>query len=528
MRLTKLLMTFLAIFLLIITPSIGKANSAYIINGILTESAPETFESDVKQITEFNNWYNRYTNYPSGYSMIYPRDMIVDVSLSAVRTVFANNITKIEVYYDDFSNTETTARNYIHYGNRFLRNTDDHTVTLDSTFSVNGFKTHLLKWERRKLARVENDKNYYASAEIIKNSSEVYTIFIKSSQPIQNELAIIESFKIIDKLGQAGIYKRNARSFSKFNSETVSFYDKYFSPTSKLTWGLFEPSAPETFSYLAPLETAMDYTFPILLRYQSLEENAPIRGLNKAYEQGRYVELTLQTVNPGLVNALRSQSANANARIIYQMLDGQYDDYLHEYAARLKAFGHPVLFRLNNEMNGDWCWYSAYYTSKDTDLYIALWKYIHSIFMAEGVENVLWVWNPHDVSRPDFKWNHYLTYYPGDEYVDIIGLTGYNNGTYFPGEKWREFDEIYQPIYDEYTAIFPKPLMITEFASNSVGGDKAAWLQNMFNSINKYPAIKAAVWWSGIDYDENGNPGRIYLIDESEEYLKIFRENLPE
>lgn len=527
MKLTRLLMTILAIFLFLSAPSAVNANPAYIINGVLTDTMPTTSETDLKQIAEFNEWYNRYTDYPGGYSIIYPRDMIVDVSLSAVRTVFANDKTKIEVYYDNFINTETSARDYIYYGNKFLRNTEDHTVTFNSTFTVNGYKSHLLKWERRKLSRVDNDKNYYASAEIIKNTSEVYTIFIKSSQPIENELDIIESFEITDKQGTAGIYKTAAKSVSILNSETAGFHNKYFSPNSKLTWGLFEPSAPETFSYLKPLEAAMDHTFPILLRYQSLEENAPIRGLSKAYDQGRYVELTLQTVNPGLANALRSNAENDNARIVYQVLDGQYDDYLHDYAVRLKTFGHPVLFRLNNEMNGDWCWYSAYYTSKDADLYIALWKYIHGIFMAEGVDNVLWVWNPHDVSRPDFKWNHFLAYYPGDEYVDIIGLTGYNTGTYFPGEQWREFDTIYQPIYNEYSAIFPKPLMITEFASSSVGGDKAAWLHNMFNSIDKYPAIKVAIWWSGIDYDEKGNPGRIYLIDESEEYLNIFRDNLP-
>ncbi|MDD4600861.1 hypothetical protein SDC9_22893 [bioreactor metagenome] len=507
--------------------SIAWASPSYIVNGVLTDESTISPNNDVKQISNHNEWYNRYTNYPSGYTFLYPRHMIVDVSLSAVRTVFADETTKIEIYHDNFSGTETDAHSYINYGNQFLNNTADHTVALDTTFWDSGYQVHLLKWERRKLARVINDKNYYVSAEIIRSPSEVYTVFIKSSLPIENELDIINSFTFIDKQGTAGIYKKPTASASQLNKETAAFYNQYFSPGSKLTWGLFEPSAPETFSYLDPLETAMDHTFPILLRYQSLEENAPIRGLAKAYEKGRTIELTLQTVNPGLVDALKARSDNDNAHIVYEILDGNYDDYLHTYASRLKTFGHPVLFRLNNEMNGDWCWYSAYYTAKDTDLYIALWKYIHTIFAEEGVDNVLWVWNPHDLSRPDFKWNHYLTYYPGDEFVDIIGMTGYNTGTYFPGESWREFDEIYAPLYRDYNALFSKPLMITEFASNSVGGDKAAWLHTMFNSLDNYPNIKVAVWWSGIDYDAKGYPGRIYLIDESDEYLKIFQERLP-
>lgn len=500
------------------------ANPQYILNGQYTENDTSGPDDDLKQLEDYNEWYKIYTDYPAGYSLIYPRSMTPDISLSAVRTTLSDNTTKIEIYYEDFSGSATSTRDYVYYGNRALRNSDAHTITTDTVTWTNGYKTHLLKWERPKLAHVENDKNYYACADIIKNSSEVYTIFIKSSQPIQNEMDIINSFKLLEKQGKQHIYKPSSPASTKRSIETQNFYNRYFSSTSKLTWGIFEPSAPETFSYLTPLESAMNYTFPILLRYQSLEESVPLRGLEKAYEHGRYLELTLQTVQPGEVNALQAGKSQDNAKLVYQILDGQYDEYFHQYAARLKIFGHPVLFRLNNEMNGDWCWYSAYYTSKDADLYIALWKYIHGIFTEEGVDNVLWVWNPHDLSRPDFKWNHYLTYYPGDEYVDIIGMTGYNTGTYFPGEKWREFEAIYDPLYSEYTAVFPnKPFMITEFASNSVGGNKAAWIERMLTSIDKYPNIKAAVWWSGIDYDRNNQPGRIYLIDEEETYLKIFQ-----
>lgn len=166
------------------------------------------------------------------------------------------------------------------------------------------------------------------------------------------------------------------------------------------------------------------------------------------------------------------------------------------------------------------------YYSKDAELYTASWRYIRHIFDENGVDNVLWVWNPHDLSFPDFKWNHYLRYYPGDEYVDIIGLTGYNTGNYFAGEKWREFSEIYPSIYAEYDQHFAKPFMITEFGSNSVGGNKAAWMGKMFDQMGRFTKIKIAVWWNGIDWDTSGKPGRIYLLDETEETTAAFREGL--
>ena len=177
-------------------------------------------------------------------------------------------------------------------------------------------------------------------------------------------------------------------------------------------------------------------------------------------------------------------------------------------------------------MNGDWCWYSAFYTARDASLYRSVWRYLHRYFADQGVTNLIWVWNPHDIALPAFAWNHHLMYYPGDDVVDVVGLTGYNTGTYFPGEKWRTFQEIYDPLYAEYSALYNKPFMITEFAANSVGGDKPAWIRQMFQDTQRYPNIKVAVWWNGVDYDVNDQPGRVYLIDQTPEVVAAMREGL--
>jgi len=518
----------ICINLIILTVSTAANEITYIINGTITTDDTRQPDDDFKKLEAHNTWFNHYTDFANGYSIIYPIHMKADVSLSPIRTLFADDQTTIEIYYDNFTNTASNAIDYIHYGNRFISNTRDHTIEENKTIWINNHKVHLLKWTRRQLSRIPNDKNHYVSAEIVKNNYEVYTIFIKSSQAIENELDIINSFTFLDRQGTAHIKKPDGHSLTQMNQETQAFWHKYFSKNSPLQWGVFEPSAPETLEDLTVLEDKVGSKLSFLIRYQTLDEQFPLYGLQQAYENHKYVELTLQTIRPGMIDALSTNNQDNNASVIYDILDGQYDNYLHEYAQQLKSFGHPVLFRLNNEMNGDWCWYSAYYTAKDAELYKALWIYIHTIFAQHNVDNVIWIWNPHDVSKPDFKWNHYMTYYPGDEYVDVIGLTGYNTGTYFPGEQWRGFDNIYQTIYAEYNELFPKPFMISEFGSNSVGGDKAQWINAMFDTIKQFSNIKVAIWWSGIDYDKNGNPGRIYLMDEDEKIIDTFRSRLKE
>ena len=160
-------------------------------------------------------------------------------------------------------------------------------------------------------------------------------------------------------------------------------------------------------------------------------------------------------------------------------------------------------------------------------MYIAFYKYVYEIFREEGaLPYTIWIFNPNERAYPNYVWNHALCYYPGDEYVDIIGLTGYNTGTYYSDETWRSFKKIYDSFYWQYNAWFGQPFMITEFACSNIGGDKAAWVREMFQQIRNYPRIKVAVWWDGRDLDSKGNIARSYFIDDNEAAVAVFREYL--
>jgi len=309
-------------------------------------------------------------------------------------------------------------------------------------------------------------------------------------------------------------YSRQVRPLS---AETEALFQRYFADESPQAWGIYEPTADTGLSYVNSLENRLNYKFPCLLWYQSLGSEFPRALADNAYSQGKFLELTLATWD------LRQPN---NTAITYDVLNGAYDAYLIDYARKIKAFGHPLLFRLNNEMNGDWCYWSAYYSATDTELFRAMWRHIYDIFQEQGVDNAIWVWNPNEVSFPSFKWNSYVNYFPGDQYVDVIGLTGYNTGNYFPGERWRDFRSIYAPLYSEYNHVFDYPFMITEFACSSIGGDKVAWLNDMFTYISSYKKIKLAIWFNGIDFDAQRRPARIYRLDQNDAILDQFAQGL--
>jgi hypothetical protein len=467
---------------------------------------------------------NLFTNKVDGYAIRIPRNMKVDMQFSQIRAVLESENLKIEIYRQDIDAKKgESIASYVNYSNQFLNNKIDHFKESQGRIRINDRPVTWQQWSRRALNRIDNDKRYYASVEVELSRDTVLTFLFKSSEKLDNKsyLDVIRSLELIEKTSEPYVRKIRKTNNKSWNKHTAQVYEQYFGEGARLQWGIFETDAPVDFTELKNIETKLDFTFPILLYYTGILENREMHpslatALANAKKEGRLLELTLQT------NAQTPGKGN----MVYDVLDGEYDTYLKNYAREVVQSEAPVLFRLGNEMNGDWCVYSSHHTSKDTDVFKAFYRYIHQIFREAGADNVIWVWNPNGKAFPDFKWNDELCYYPGDEYVDVVGMTSYNTGTYYESETWTEFDQMYDALYQKYIDLYEKPLMITEFSSSSVGGSKEAWVSNMFRHILKYDRIKAAIWWDGCDWDADGNVARPYFIDETEELVRVFRENL--
>ncbi|MGP1569427.1 MAG: glycoside hydrolase family 26 protein [Eubacteriales bacterium] len=486
----------------------------------------ETLDTAASYKFEDRGIYGYFINYVDGYALQMDKNMTVDMSNSGVCAVLENYGKRVEIYKQYVGKNGVAS--YINYSNKFLKNTADHKLEYMGFQQIGSVRGHITAWSREKLARVKNDKNYYLLIDI-PQGDYVYTIFMKTIQ--QNyELGgyayLMDKFVTFVPTVPASIRKTEVTQNHIWNEETNLAYRKLFYENKKMSWGIFEPdTAHFDYSKLQLYENEFNYTFPLMLNYTDFKARNPYNDiaidvtalLTNAYNRGKIVELTLQT------------EWKDEGNMVYAVLKGKHDSFLNAYAKAVADFGHPVLFRLGNEMNGDWCPYSSFNTSRDTLIFKEFYKYIFEIFRKNGANNVMWVWNPNGQSFPNYKWNEDIMYYPGDEYVDVIGLTAYNTGTYYysHGERWQSFDELYKPMYDRYVSLFNQPFMITEFSCASHGGDKNAWIVDAFTAIKKYPRIKAAVWWSGSDKDPaTGNIARSYYIDETPAIVQTFKNNL--
>lgn len=86
---------------------------------------------------------------------------------------------------------------------------------------------------------------------------------------------------------------------------------------------------------------------------------------------------------------------------------------------RLEKAGVPVIWRPLHEASGGWFWWGA----QGPDAYKKLWKYLYKeLTNTYGCNNLIWVYNGQSAD-----------WYPGDEYVDIVGEDIYpGNHVYDP------------------------------------------------------------------------------------------------
>jgi hypothetical protein len=190
------------------------------------------------------------------------------------------------------------------------------------------------------------------------------------------------------------------------------------------------------------------------------------------------------------------------------ILRGDYDAYLAAFAREAAAWGRPLLIRFAHEMNlarYHWGGPPAAYGPASPARYQAMWRHVVEVFRRSGAANVRWAFVPNCEPVPGpsagAPWNTARAYYPGDAYVDVLGMDGYNWGDTQTPERhgwrsaWRGFADTFRAMRDELRAIAPdKPLYVFETASAPTGGDKAAWIAELASTAQTW-GLAGVVWF---------------------------------
>jgi hypothetical protein len=193
------------------------------------------------------------------------------------------------------------------------------------------------------------------------------------------------------------------------------------------------------------------------------------------------------------------KTRGAAAHLAWEPNDGlaqvRDDDYLHGWAQAASRSGCPIFLRYASEMNGNWQAYSG-----DPDAYIAKWRMVYRI-MHEEAPNVVMVWCPFATPRATIP-----LYYPGDDYVDWVGVNIYSV-LHEDGDPAKPASDdprsLLRYVYDLFA--YRKPIAVCEYAAGhyNVAGkvDSTDFaLDNMtkiYAALAKdFPRVRMINWFS--------------------------------
>ncbi len=240
----------------------------------------------------------------------------------------------------------------------------------------------------------------------------------------------------------------------------------------------------------------------------------------------------------------RSSFDEEQADPVYPMdlfLSGFYDDEIRAWARQAKQYDFPLLAEFGTEMNGFWFPWNGYWNGAgdktgygDPNLYDGpekfrdVYRRIINICREEGANNITWFFHVNVEDDPQEPWNRMENYYPGDDYIDWIGVSVYGSLAY--DEPWREFADLLSANWDEITGISPtgKPVAVLEFGvlENPAGGDKAAWISRALQSVQSgyvfSGKISAISYWNESWPEDNGQTVNL-RIDSSPQELQAYR-----
>ena len=219
--------------------------------------------------------------------------------------------------------------------------------------------------------------------------------------------------------------------------------------------------------------------------------------IKDAYDRGGVNTISFHQDNP-----VSGGHAWDTTRAVPHLLPGgpNHKDYTErlnlvaEFLKDLKADDGsfiPVIFRPYHEHNGDWFWWGK--GPSDEEDFIALWQFtVNYLKNKKNVHNLLYAFSP-DRSRIKDAANpgEYLYGYPGDDYVDIIGVDNY----FDVGSHWNK-----KPLKEQSVSFINSLEVVVKLAEQR--GKIAALTETGLDKLH------IDGWWSdvilaGINANEN-------------------------
>ena len=238
--------------------------------------------------------------------------------------------------------------------------------------------------------------------------------------------------------------------------------------------GVFREGAPQNMAFITSFEKMFNKKPSMIMWYSDYSLDFPLDGCKSVYAYGAVPQIVWEPWIWGDEGKIKLDN----------IINGEWDGYIEKWAKDAAAFKKTVFVRWGHEFNTEKYPWGIGNNNKSPEKYIKAYRHVHDIFTKAGANNIKWVWCLNNYPSPNASWNSWDQAYPGDAYVDWIGIDGYNWGTTQSWSGWQSFTNMFRDQVREVSKDHPaKPIMIAEFGSAEEGGNKAQWVKDIPSAL---------------------------------------------
>ena len=200
--------------------------------------------------------------------------------------------------------------------------------------------------------------------------------------------------------------------------------------------------------------------------------------------------------------------------LLQEIADGVHDAYNIGYLQNLSSQlpDKEILIRFAHEMEirpkYAFSWYT-WQAERNPEAYVAAWR--HVVELGRSIDpNIRFVWSP---NRAD---QYADIFYPGNDYVDYVGIT-MNLRFEFPDfDTYTTFQQFYESVGQrEHLESYGKPIIISEIGySNPDEKITKSYIRSIFDYFLQDPMISAVIF-----FNYNADKGREYKITDNAQLL---------
>lgn len=261
------------------------------------------------------------------------------------------------------------------------------------------------------------------------------------------------------------------------------------------------------------------------------------RWIRQGYEMGSVITISWHSVNP--VTGGGYDDNTHPDTIAYVLPGGSHHRVLTDWLDRFAAFAAglvdadgspiPLVFRPYHEHSGDWFWWGLDNGLNSVENFVELWRFtVHYLRDVKGMHNLLWSISP-DRSRMDIEnlAREYLDIYPGDEYVDILGIDNYwdvrHSANTTPVDV--QYSNYVRTLETVSTLAHRRGKLAAQTETAAARGHPAPWTDYLLKSLKTNKQTRRILWTLVWRNPVGGGPGAPYPGHETAaDFVAFYRD----